>query len=198
VESLCRRLLANRVPDLWLTNSFPSVLPLRRYMDDVVQRVAFLSEWVCEKKPAVVRLGAFYHPEEFLTSILQVYARKHVVPFDSLSWRTIVASADSPEPEEGILVEGLALEGAKWDGEANSLTECGQRELENFLPVLHLLPTQEKERAESLYECPVYRTQNRGTGALDLPNYIFSIFLPCGADGADHWVQRSVAAFITI
>jgi hypothetical protein len=43
----------------------------------------------------------------------------------------------------------------------------------------------------------VFRTQNRGTGALDLPNYIISFYLPA-QDSPDHWVQRSVAAFITI
>ena len=64
---------------------------------------------------------------------------------------------------------------------------------------MHLSPTKEKKSYdnESIYECPVFRTQNRGTGALDLPNYIISLYLPTGRYSPDHWVQRSVAAFIT-
>jgi hypothetical protein len=44
----------------------------------------------------------------------------------------------------------------------------------------------------------LYRTQNRGSGAMGLPNYITSIFLDVGTGEADHWIQRSVATFITV
>ena len=107
--------------------------------------------------------------------------------------------AAATEPEEGIYIEGLPLEGAKWDETKHQLVECGQRELISVLPVLHLCPTQEKGMYDMnvTYECPVFRTQNRGTGALDLPNFIISLFLPSSDTAPDHWIQRSVAAFIT-
>ena len=91
------------------------------------------------------------------------------------------------------------MEGAKWSAMVNKLVECGQRELVSILPVLHLLPTQEQKHYDMsvTYECPVYRTQNRGSGAMGLQNYIFSLFLPTKDNKPDHWVQRSVAAFIT-
>ena len=200
LELLNRRLLANKVPEMWLTHSFPSILPLREYMDDLNMRVTFLEKWVSDKKPIIFNLGAFYHPEEFLTAILQVFARKHNVPFDSLSWETApVAGKPQREPIEGIYIQGLPIEGAKWDFDQNELTECGQKDLINYLPLMHLSPTKEKKSYDndSIYECPVFRTQNRGTGALDLPNYIISLFLPAGRQSSDHWVQRSVAAFIT-
>ena len=205
LELLNRRLLANKVPEVWLAKSFPSILPLRLYMEDLCQRVEFLNQWVTGEKPKVFRLGAFYHPEEFLTAILQVYARKHVVPFDSLAWQTTPLDVMTPDsitqdPEEGIYIEGLPLEGAKWDISQKTLIECGQKDLMNYLPVMHLMPTQDKKMYEGdkFYECPVFRTQNRGTGALDLPNYIISVYLPTSQETPDHWVQRSVAAFITI
>jgi hypothetical protein len=199
LELLHRRLLANKIPALWQEFSFPSILPLRSCMEDLVVRIKFLEGWVKFGAPMVFKLGAFFHPEEFLTAILQVYARKHVVPFDTLSWRTTILE-DRPvdSPEEGIYIEGLPLEGAKWqDG---CLVECGQRQLVNVLPTLHLLPTTEKEPYDLAvtYECPVYRTQNRGSGAMGLQNYIFSLYLPTPSVTPDHWVQRSVAAFITV
>jgi hypothetical protein len=201
LDQLNRRLLANKVPEMWLSCSFPSILPLRLYMADLRQRVAFLDEWVQVKQPLIVRLGAFFHPEEFLTAVLQIYARKNVVPFDSLAWQT-TPIAEDPEtpPDEGIFIEGLPIEGAKWDIGTKALTECGPKDLMNLLPVMHLSPTQTKKMysPDEFYECPVFRTQNRGTGALDLPNYIISLMLPTGTESPDHWVQRSVAAFITI
>ncbi|OHT16390.1 Dynein heavy chain family protein [Tritrichomonas foetus] len=200
LELLNKRLLANKVPEMWLSHSFPSILPLRQYMEDLCMRVEFLDKWVREEKPIIYKLGAFYHPEEFLTAILQVYARKHNVPFDSLAWQTSTVDKEPTEdPSEGIYIYGLPIEGAKWDFEAKLLTECGQKDLINYLPILHLSPTQDKKLYDNddVYECPVFRTQNRGTGALDLPNYIISLFLPTGRQSPDHWVQRSVAAFIT-
>ena len=204
LELLNRRLLANKIPEMWMEFSFPSILPLRRYMDDLRMRVAFLDKWIRTGAPVVFNLGAFYHPEEFLTAVLQVYARKHVVPFDTLRWKTTAlehqtgARIQKP-PEEGIYIEGLPMEGAKWSAMGNTLVECGQRELVSILPVLHLLPTQEQKPYDMsvTYECPVYRTQNRGSGAMGLQNYIFSLFLPTKDNKPDHWVQRSVAAFIT-
>ncbi|OHT17559.1 Dynein heavy chain family protein [Tritrichomonas foetus] len=205
LDLLNRRLLAGRVPEIWLDKSFPSILNLRSYMNDLNMRIDFLDKWVREGPPKVFNLGAFFHPEEFLTAILQVYARKHVVPFDSLCWITTPLDDFDEEKikdmniDEGILISGLPIEGAKWDINRKTLVECGQKELVNKLPPLHLIPTQNKSYYDMVvtYECPVFRTQNRGSGALGLPNYIISLFLPSNTETPDHWVQRSVAAFIT-
>lgn len=202
LELLNRRLLANRIPEIWLDHSYPSVLTMRAYMDDLNTRVTFLDEWVRNKRPAVFNLGAFYHPEEFLTAVLQVYARKHHLPFDCLSWTTEpldLPFVQSP-PDEGIYVLGLFIEGAKWDAVARTLVECGQIELITQLPILHLQPTDKTGSYDltKTYECPMYRTQNRGSGAMGLPNYLMSLYLPSTGQPPDHWIQRSVAAFITV
>jgi hypothetical protein len=205
LDLLNRRLLANKIPEIWIEHSFPSILTLRAYFDDINQRVAFLDNWCRNGRPAVFRLGAFFHPEEFLTAVLQVYARKYTVAFDSLRWITTPLQSGSPgqiekPPEEGIYVEGPFLEGAKWDFNAKSLTECGQTELISNLPLLHLLPTEKTDvyNMDKTYECPMYRTQNRGSGAMGLPNYIMSIFILSSSIPPDHWIQRSVATFITV
>jgi hypothetical protein len=200
LELLNKQLIQNKVPRIWLEASYPSILQLQSYMTDLVMRVKFLDKWVRGGAPAVYKLGAFYHPEEFLSAVLQVYARKHAVPFDTLSWKTVVmlVAADRLQepPDEGVYIEGLALEGAKWAGQ---LVECKQRELISILPALRLVPTEEKEVYDPrrYYECPVYRTQNRGSGAMGLQNYIFSIHLQTKNFAPDHWIRRSVAAFIT-
>ncbi|EAY14656.1 Dynein heavy chain family protein [Trichomonas vaginalis G3] len=201
LEILKRRLLGNRVPETWLQKSFPSILTLRNYMDDLRQRVDFLDNWMRMGTPVVYRLGAFFHPEEFLTVVLQVYARTKVVPFDTLSWKTTpISTIINESPKEGIYIEGLPLEGAKWDNVQGTLVECSQMELDSRLPVFHLVPTEQNNLYDKtkFYECPVFRTQNRGTGALDLPNYILSLHLPSSKISPDHWIQRSVAAFITV
>ena len=103
-------------------------------------------------------------------------------------------------PEVGIYIEGLPLEGAKWDLEHGKLAECEQTELISVLPIVHLCPTQNKNLydMETTFECTMYRMQNRGSGALGLPNYIMSIFIPTPDVPPDHWIERSVAVFITV
>jgi hypothetical protein len=201
LDSINRRLLANKIPQIWLDNSYPSVLTMQNYFEDLKARVHFLDHWLRTERPKVFRLSAFYHPEEFLTAILQMFARNHSAAFDSLRWATVVTDGNRTEPpEDGILVEGLFIEGAKWDAGAGCLVECGQTELISTLPIVHLLPVVRKGdngEVES-YECPLYRTQNRGTGALDLPNYIMSLDLAIGGKRPDHWIQRSVAVFVTV
>ncbi|OHT05113.1 Dynein heavy chain family protein [Tritrichomonas foetus] len=206
LDTLNRRILANKIPEMWLRKSFPSILTLRAYMDDLNMRVAFINQWVTTDRPKVFKIGAFFHPEEFLTAVLQVYARKHTVPFDTLVWRTKVTDFTNhekvdKEPDDGIYAEGIYVEGAKWDVMSKTLTECGQRELISTMPIIHMYPSEKKMTLQELaavYECPMYRTQNRGTGALDLPNYLMSIYVPSPNQTPDHWIQRSVATFVTV
>jgi dynein heavy chain len=78
----------------------------------------------------VFRLGAFFHPDELGTAVCQVYARKKKVPFDSVHWRNkLLTEPPTTASEDGIFVENLYLEGAKWDANAQTLVECGQKEL---------------------------------------------------------------------
>jgi hypothetical protein len=87
------------------------------------------------------------------------------------------------------------MEGARWDNDVRALVECGQMELISVLPIVELIPTEE-EPSSNDFLCPMYRMQNRGTGALDLPNHLMNLAIT--AQSPDHWIQRSVAVFITI
>lgn len=201
-----QRLLADRVPEEWNSVSYPTVLGLKGYLTDLAFRVSFFKDWINDGPPSVYHLGAFFRPEEFLTAILQIHARKKDVSFESLVFVTQALDEGDPknitEPSgEGVYIAGLQIEGAKWDIARRSLSDCGPTDIHNYLPVLQLRPSQNKlineANSSTTYECPVYRTQSRGTGALDVPNYILSLWLPTPKVDPSHWIQRSVAAFVT-
>ena len=64
---------------------------------------------------------------------------------------------------EGAFVHGLYMEGARWDLETNSINDSRLKELHPEMPVMFLRAvTQDKQERVNIYECPVYKTRERG------------------------------------
>jgi len=202
-ESILKQIVANKVPKEWLEYSYTTAFNLKNYIKDLLKRVMFIDQWIRTGSPAVFRLNAFFNPEEFLTSILQSYSRRHSIPYDSLCYKTIVTTTQNPQhfsapPAEGIYVEGFSIEGAKWEMAKESLVDCIPGETIASLPVIHLLPSERFARLNDLYECPVFRTNARESIKSIKSNYVFSLHLKTSSRTPEHWIQRSVAAFIQI
>jgi len=198
---LCKSILSNRIPKEWLPNSYPSTYSLSVYLQDLKTRVSFFDNWLRNGRPTVFRLGAFFHPEEFLSSIMQYYSRKHNVTYDHLVWSSSILDFVSPgditsHPNDGVYIDGVIIEGAKWDSSKKHLAECSQVEIASPLPIIHLIPTDRKPTTEMTYECPLYWTRQRSLKCLETENAIMTLYLPTRND-SDTWIQRSVAAFIT-
>lgn len=51
---------AAQVPALWLAKSFPSLKPLGSYVREVLERVAFFSDWLAHGPPSVFWLSGFF------------------------------------------------------------------------------------------------------------------------------------------
>ena len=73
-----------------------------------------------------------------MTGALQNYARKHSKPIDTISF-TFETKPDVPQtlrPEDGVLISGLFLEGARWDSFSETLAEPLARVLFSPAPVV--------------------------------------------------------------
>jgi dynein heavy chain len=78
----------NVVPKSWEKKAYPSLKPLAAWFEDFVERVKFFKNAIYEK-PKLYWISAFFFPQGFLTSVLQIQARKLKVPIDSLSFQYI-------------------------------------------------------------------------------------------------------------
>lgn len=116
---------------------------------------------------------------------------------------------------EGEYVNGLFLEGARWDADKKTLTEAYPRILYDVLPIIWLSPIEKVNlKEENTYECPLYKTSARRgtlstTGYLLIltstlihifrhsTNYVTNLRIPTISPSA-HWIRRGVAGLLAL
>merc|ERR1712070_740320 len=159
-------LLNNQVPGLWSVVSYPSLKPLASWIKDLHFRVAFLREWLTNGQPKAFPLPVFFFPQGFMTGSLQVHARKYKVAINSLSFSFAFydeydVNKISESPENGVIVYGLWMEGARWDAATKQLDESLPGETYSMMVPIHFLPSKNHSPDKKLFACPVYKTSTR-------------------------------------
>ncbi|KAJ3012302.1 Dynein heavy chain 7, axonemal [Thoreauomyces humboldtii] len=203
LEDVLQSILVGGIPKLWAGKSYPSIKPLPSYFNDLLQRLAFFRNWIDHGQPIVFWLSGFFFTQSFLTGCLQNYARKNAIPIDLLAFEFQVTATRSAgvRPEEGAYINGIYLEGARWDVEENSIVESHPRVLYDSLPIIWLRPGERsKFDISNTYDCPVYKTSAR-RGTLSTTghstNFVMSMrFLTKAPE--EQWVRRGVAGLLQL
>merc|ERR1712196_449420 len=183
----------------WEKLAWPSLKSLSSQFSDMLKRVAMLVEWTeTLQRPECLWLPGLFNPTAYLTAVMQVTGRMTGVALDKATTETHVPLMRNPkdervtsqQPENGVYVHGLYIEGARWPEEPEETydvghTPCGGnlvdsrlKELLPLMPILYVKAVQVLNTWEAsavgymrytadIYECPVYVTQFRG------PTYIF-------------------------
>ena len=105
----------------------------------------------------------------FVTASMQVTARQNGYSLDSMRVQmdvTDVMNAETVEaqPESGVYINGLFMEGARWSIEDNCIVESLPKQLFAQMPVVHVVScTVDKVKTEDVYTCPIFMTTIHGT-----------------------------------
>nr|CAD7443931.1 unnamed protein product [Timema bartmani] len=174
---------------------------------DYVCRLKFLQTWIDQGAPVVFWLSGFFFTQSFLTGVLQNYSRKLTIPIDKLSFQFQIMDHDADtkeEPEFGafckffmfVFLQGLFLEGARWDRQLKILNESFPKILFDVLPIILLKPGVTANFVpEPSYNCPVYKTSAR-RGILSTTGHStnFVMFIDLLSNQPErHWINRGVA-----
>ena len=196
MEDLASSLYLDRVPKRWETLAYPSLRTLGTWFIDLQSRMTQLSEWSGNpgESPLVAWISGLFNPQSFVTAVMQKTAQEKNLELDKLNLlvditKKMQADEITQHPKDGSYIAGLYLEGGSWNV-ANSLLEPSKpREMYCPLPVINIKPSISEKVDNSVFMCPVYKTQQRG------PTYVFSIQLRTKHDQGK-WILAGVVSVL--
>ncbi|KAG6586851.1 Dynein heavy chain [Phytophthora cinnamomi] len=212
LDNMYMAFLNGRVPQLWSSVSFASLKPLASWVRDMLDRVAFFREWLLHGEPVVFQLNVFFFPQGFMTGTLQNFARKYQTAIDSLAFTFTVMDVENAKqltqsPTDGIYVDGLWLQGAKWSPSRRLLEDAKPGEMFSAMSIVHFLPATSAVACNPtlsagimMYPCPVYKTSVR-QGTLSTTgistNYVIAVQLPSNKP-PNYWVMMGAAFLLNL
>jgi len=102
-------------------------------------------------------------------------------------------------PEDGVFVDGMFLEGARWDRKQKKLRPGVPGQLLSSVPIVHFRPRENYDLPPEDYHCPLYKTNERA-GVLSTTgqstNFILTVALPTDVK-PKVWVLQG-AAMVTM
>lgn len=170
MQILFDEIYLDKLPGVWERVSFLSLRALGSWMENFLFRNDQLMNWTAElQTPKVTNIALFFNPMSFLTAIMQTTSITNSFDLDQMALVVDVLkkSADQIETSarDGCYISGLSMEGARWDMSSACIEESRMKELYPKMPIMTVrsLPLSKIDRRDQ-YECPVYKTQQRGPG----------------------------------
>ena len=123
--------------------------------------------------PKCLWLAGLVNPQSYLTAIRQTKAQRESLELDRLTIQTDVTKRWAEEVTEssrdGAHITGMYITGATFDMSTLTVEKSRPHQMETLMPVVNVRSVLlEKLDLKGVFQCPVYKTQQRG------PTYVFS------------------------
>jgi dynein heavy chain len=197
LRETAKTLYCDEVPSSW--KKYKSTLRWSDWFEDLQRRVDCFNSWMRRGRPLMMDIGLFADPVSFLMTVLH----GHLKEKDELvgEFHTEVLDGEpTTQPDVGVYVQGLWLEGARWDSDEKVLAEVEDAKLIELAPILHLVPVPTSTQVgHGFYQCPVFQLLHSDREVSEKKPFVKTIAmfpLPSGKS-EDFWALRGVALLLT-
>ncbi|XP_011310250.1 dynein heavy chain 10, axonemal [Fopius arisanus] len=167
LESVGNALFNGTLPFEWAKLAPSTMKNLGGWMDHFERRIIQYTNWAGCNEPLVIWLSGLHIPQTYLAALVQMACRRNNWPLDKSVTYTEVSKFSATDeveerPDQGCYVEGLHLEGARWDKNDHCLRKSHPKILLEELPILTILPIEaHRLTLQNTVKTPVYVTSRR-------------------------------------
>jgi len=196
LEELASCMFNGYVPNLWLAKAPQNMKNLVNWIEHFDRRYNQYKDWVEVEEPKVIWLSGLHIPESYLTALVQATCRAKTWALDKVTRYTVVTNERNPlnikkRLDYGTYVQGLFLEGAKWNMERDCLDYQDPKQLIVEMPIVRIVPVEaNKLKLRGTIKTPVYVTPAR-QNAMHI-GQVFEADLKTDKH-VSHWVLQGVA-----
>jgi dynein heavy chain len=200
MENLLEALNLEKIPENWQKLAYPARRSLASWLENLMRRIEQLSTWKDDPMniPRVTRVNMLFNPQSFFTAIKQ-YSKKgdlNKLTISTEFTKKTIEEVDGVVPKDGAYCYGFLLEGARWDWQLGVVEDSRPKEMFSVMPVCFcravFLPPPGREE-KNVYQCPVYRTEERGS------TFIFTAQLKTSPKNPPRkWILAGVAIILDV
>jgi len=205
MEALAKALNLNKVDANWDKLGSPHLKALAVWFDDLIQRANQLVAWTDNKDLLKSTwVSGLFNSNAFLTAICQVTARSTGQPLDFMNNRSFFTnwyevSDCGMEPNGGIFMHGLFMEGAGWEegkgADEGYVTDSKMKELRVIMPIINGYAVHKDNVSwDCMYRCPVFITSLRGATFVAITNLRMD---PDDDPSGLRWILAGAALLLT-
>eukprot|EP00928_Gymnodinium_smaydae_P090380 TRINITY_DN7418_c2_g3_i1.p1 TRINITY_DN7418_c2_g3~~TRINITY_DN7418_c2_g3_i1.p1 ORF type:complete len:3325 (+),score=999.70 TRINITY_DN7418_c2_g3_i1:390-9977(+) len=155
------------LPGAWMKLAPQTQKPLGSWMEHFLRRYKQYNDWCKEGEPTVFWFSGFHIPESLLSALVQASCRRRGWALDKSTLYTKVTKfTERGQVKEKLLdgayMEGIYLEGARWDIDAGCLARQFPKQLIQLMPFIEVIPVEANRlKLRDELPTPVYITQLR-------------------------------------
>jgi len=167
LDELGSSLFNGFLPAAWAKLAPQTEKPLGSWMAHYTRRYEQYRSWTKEGEPAVFWLSGLHISEALLSSLVQTTCRRRGWALDKSTLYTQVTKfTEKTEIKtrlvDGGYIEGMYLEGARWDMDKSCLATSRPKELVMLMPIIEIVPVEANRlKLRNSLPTPVYITQLR-------------------------------------